>query len=90
MKTKCNIGNSHSEVFNKIGFMTLNHKINASKVPVNHMIFYGRIGVNLQLYYSRTLLQEVFKHFKHVSNILRNVNAITAELRQTKKRPVSF
>ena len=70
--------------------MTLNQKINAPKIPANHMIFYGRIGVDLQLYYSRTLLQEVFKHFKHVSNILRNVNAITAELRQTKMRPVSF
>ena len=54
--------------------MKLNQKINAPKIPANHMIFYGRIGVDLQLYYSRTLLQEVFKHFKHVSNIKKRIH----------------
>ena len=50
---------------------------------MNQLIFYGRISIDLQLYYSRTLSQELFKHMC-IKNILRNVNTITAELRQTK------
>ena len=33
-------------------------------MPVNQLIFTGIIGIDLQFYYSRTLLQEVFEHFK--------------------------
>ena len=33
-------------------------------MPVNQLIFKGIIGIDVQFYYSRTLLQEVFEHFK--------------------------
>ena len=80
---KWNIGSSHSEVFNKIGLWHFNLKINASKVPANQLIFREGLVKNFNFTIARLF-------HRKFSNILRNVNTFTAELRQTIIRPVSF
>ena len=57
--------------------------VNFSENTCNQLIFREEL-VDLQLYYSRTFSQE-FSNIC-VPNILRHVNTITVELRQTKTR----